>query len=561
MAVFVAGMATTCFTMTSCTVEDNAVGDADEEKVELDFDIPGGEASMTMPGSYIFDVKLLGCGKEKDIKELKSKYINEGWDVIKQDLNQGAGGRYVLLAVRRGSLLSQDQGSYISDFYLSNKKETWLDVDGHTYFLVGYDGDNGFDGNLNSKTSKGDNIFLYYTKEVTKDHKAVTDVTFDGQPTGNGVVGREGQTTGDKNNVAFQGYNLNAGTKKGSKIYMHLKTGTGNTVWKVSAVSHIYNVIELSGFEGPTDGITAVAIPLTFDGLKVESCLRFNELEDLEEVYFYDLNNLKHFPSLSGCTKLKAFYQVDGGGNVMTENTVPNYITKIGDRTFQNTGIESIVLSNVTEVGVDAFLGCNDLKEVGFGKAAKVGSGAFSFIKSEKCEVTYPGPAANWDKTALMYSPNVTVVGKSDTKKAAYWGWCGGASEDEKNGLIWHWGITSKENENDVVDLHIACAIDNFKQNSPDSQRITKHGWEAYTKAKTIDNLYLNDVAYVGADEFLGYPVRHAHLYPCLKEIGNQGFYNWNLETITYHGTQQQWDAVVKGRSWTLDSVRVDIRP
>ncbi len=76
-----------------------------------------------------------------------------------------------------------------------------------------------------------------------------------------------------------------------------------------------------------------------------------------------------------------------------------------------------------------------------------------------------------------------------------------------------------------------------------------------------INNLYLNDVAYVGMGEFVYRHVRCVHLYPCLKEIGNQGFYNWDLETITYHGTQQQWDAVVKGRSWTLDSVRVDIRP
>lgn len=317
----------------------------------------------------------------------------------------------------------------------------------------------------------------------------------------------------------------------------------------------------LNGFQGPTEGITAVTIPTTYNGVPVTSCSNISALEDLEVLNFYDLNNLGKFPFLSGCTNLKTFIELDERGDVVAENTVPDYIMTIGANTFQNTAIESITLPYVWEVGADAFRGCNSLKKVVFDKPAKVGSGAFSYIKSEKCEVFHPGTRNVWDSRAFMCSPHVVLVLKTKNNMPVYSGWCGGASEDEKNGLIWHWGITSKENENDVVDLHIACAIDDFKQNSPDSQRITKHGWEAYTKAKTIDNLYLNDVAYVGAQEFLGYPVRHAHLYPCLKEIGNQGFYNWDLETITYHGTQQQWDAVVKGRLWTLDSVRVDIRP
>ena len=554
MAAVVAGMATACLTMTSCAKEDNAADEADVVKEDINFDIPGGPTDMAMPGSYIVEAKLLGCGKD-DVKNLYTKYTDAGWKVIEQDLNQGAGGKYIYLTVRRGSLLEKDQYSYITDFYLSNKgDQPTLNVDGHTYIRVENDGDRDFDGNLNSKTKKGDNIFLYYTKEILGEAMAVTNVTFDDQVTGNGVVGREGQTTGPKNNVAFHGYNLNAGTQRGSKIYMHLKTEV-RTRWKVDAVDG--TTCQLNGFEGPTEGITTVAIPLTFNGMKVTTCSNIKALEDLKVLNYYDLKNFGKFPLLSDCMNLMTINQLDEGGNVMSTNVVPDYITTIGDRTFQNTAIESIELPGVTEVGVYAFRGCNDLKQVVFGQPAVVKGGAFSFIGSGKCEVIYPGTAASWDNSALLCSPYVAVVGKSDSQKPAYWGWCGGNSEGELNGLSWHLDITESKVNEDRADLYIACAIDDYKKNHPDNQLITNHGWEAYCKKVKFDNLYLKDVVYVGDREFYSSPVRCVHLYPSLKKVGTQGFLYDELHMLVYHGTQQQWNAMEKADKVLSDTTKI----
>jgi len=76
-----------------------------------------------------------------------------------------------------------------------------------------------------------------------------------------------------------------------------------------------------------------------------------------------------------------------------------------------------------------------------------------------------------------------------------------------------------------------------------------------------INNLYLNDVAYVGMGEFVYRHVRCVHLYPCLKKIGDYGFFAPDLKTVVYHGTQQQWDAVVKGYDCFPDRVKVEIEP
>ena len=200
-----------------------------------------------------------------------------------------------------------------------------------------------------------------------------------------------------------------------------------------------------------------------------------------------------------------------------------------------------------------------------------MGSGAFSFIKSEKCEVTYPGTVKFWDQRSLLCSPNVTVVGKTDkeSNKAAYWGWCGGDSEYAENGMSWHLGVTGEETvkgeKKNVADLNIACAVKDYLSNSPDNQRITNHNWEAYIKDMKLENLYLKDAVSVGVYEFRGTPVGHVHLYPGLKEIGYQAFGNLNTDSITYHGTQQQLDAVKKDGGWNLraDSVslKVIIKP
>ena len=172
-------------------------------------------AAPALAGTYIKDLKVIG-GSKSEVNDLKSSLTAQGWVVIDQDLNEGAGGNYIFLLYLPESNDSGTNYGYISDFYISDSKDSPEDVthNGHNYYRVSYDGGNDFvnsKGDLNCK-AKGDYIHLYYTRDYFGDNRAVTDISCD--YTQSGAVGVNGGTTGyDLNN--------NAG---GKYIYMHFST-------------------------------------------------------------------------------------------------------------------------------------------------------------------------------------------------------------------------------------------------------------------------------------------------------------------------------------------------
>ena len=168
-----------------------------------------------LAGTYIKDVKVIG-GSKSEVNDLKSSLTAQGWVVIDQDLNEGAGGNYIFLLYLPESNDSGTNYGYISDFYISDSTDSPDNVtqDGRNYCRVPYDGGNDFvksKGDLNCKAG-GDYIHLYYTRDYFGDNRAVTSISCD--YTQSGAVGVNGGTTG---------YDLN--NKAGGKfIYMHFST-------------------------------------------------------------------------------------------------------------------------------------------------------------------------------------------------------------------------------------------------------------------------------------------------------------------------------------------------
>ena len=169
----------------------------------------------------IKDVMVIG-GSEDEVNSLKASLTSQGWHVIDQDLNRGAGGDYIYLLYKSESSNGINNG-YITDFYISNAEGTAPDsrsFNGRTYKLVTYQGGTNFvdsKGDLN-RGAKGDYIHLYYTKESFTNNRFITGISFNS--TQAGAVGVNGDTT--------TGYDLNKGCGAGSDyIYMHLSIFSG----------------------------------------------------------------------------------------------------------------------------------------------------------------------------------------------------------------------------------------------------------------------------------------------------------------------------------------------
>ena len=176
----------------------------------------------------ITDVMLIGETNRSAVTTLQNDYKRQGWTVINQDLNAGAGGDYIYLLYKVADSESATNG-FITGFYIKTGSSdvtptrTYKD---RFYRLVPYDGGKHFmgqKGDLNSNAG-GAAIHLYCTKSAFSDNRAVTGVSFNG--TQSGAIGADGGS---------EGYDLNKGCGKDTdKIYMHVTT---DTVPYVSPVS------------------------------------------------------------------------------------------------------------------------------------------------------------------------------------------------------------------------------------------------------------------------------------------------------------------------------------
>lgn len=170
----------------------------------------------TRAQDFITDVVLIG-GSKSETDALKADYSDRGYTLINKDLNAGAGGDYIYLLYRKGSVFSNE--SFITDFYIksgSGAPNSITDECGITYYLTPYDGGSHFKeqkGDLNSNTGANTaSIHLYYTKQYINTFSAVNNIYFNS--TKNGAVGENGDNS--------TGYDLNKGCGSQSEyIYLH----------------------------------------------------------------------------------------------------------------------------------------------------------------------------------------------------------------------------------------------------------------------------------------------------------------------------------------------------
>lgn len=148
-------------------------------------DVPGSVDESSF--EVITDVKILGADKADDMEDLVKKYKDNGWTVIEQDLNEGAGGWYINLAYKTAAVTQQsDLSNAIRDIIIVNDsdygKQTTLSAitdttlsssTSRTFYKCDSDGDfsnddnQGDKGNLNRGTgSSTPDLYMYYTRGV-----------------------------------------------------------------------------------------------------------------------------------------------------------------------------------------------------------------------------------------------------------------------------------------------------------------------------------------------------------------------------------------------------------
>lgn len=394
---FVMGMAMTSMMMTSCSKEDNPMDNGEVieneyDKEELDFGDGEGASMVGAQAGYIYDAKVLGCKDSKNIKKLKKKYQNDGWEIIDQDLNKGAAGKYIYLAVKKCDVNSAEQGQAITTFYLSDEYSKSLSRNGHTYWKAGYDGDRNFDGNLNSE-SGGTKFYLYYERN-TKDLRAVTKVYFNDNANNeeNGeVVGLNGNSSGKADNVVFKGFDLNNKTTlRGKKIYMHVETNTNVPRWKLTS-SGVAGCV-LNGFYGDTKDIRSINIPNKFDGMDVKQAYAGDSiLPNLQVQNYFISSYITHASALNYNPCFEHVNVIDNAGNVFMDDALPESIIEVARWGFKGTGIKEIALPYGLEIiGEGAFENSTKLEKINFGNADSA-----KFVNETRWNIVKKGP--NWN--------------------------------------------------------------------------------------------------------------------------------------------------------------------
>ena len=148
---------------------------------------------------YINQLRLVG-----DYDELIGPDIelnqDDGWSVVDYNLNQGAGGQYIYLLYKTGTVDDPDHAP-ITDFYIKSTKDKSdhpdaVSYNNRTYHRISsYIGSSSFDssyGDLNDGAG-GRYIYLYYTTEAWDYPRGITSIAFNDNP--NGAVCGNGSTT------------------------------------------------------------------------------------------------------------------------------------------------------------------------------------------------------------------------------------------------------------------------------------------------------------------------------------------------------------------------------
>ncbi len=181
--------------------------------------------------TFITDVMIIS-GDQSQTEGYKTQYQNEGWTVIDNDLNAGAGGNFIYLLYKTNNS-SGNSGSAVTGFYLKTGNDNHPNTiihEGHTYSLAPAVG--AYDLNCGAG---GAYIYLYYTKEAFSPGRMVTDIYFNNNS--NGALGANGNTS--------SGFDLNSGAG-GDYIYMHVVTITTDDIINVYTEAELREAVMLN---------------------------------------------------------------------------------------------------------------------------------------------------------------------------------------------------------------------------------------------------------------------------------------------------------------------------
>ena len=410
--------------------------------------------------NFVTDVMVIG-GTQAETNSLKAYYQNQGWTVVNQDLNAGAGGDYIYLLYKTGSD-ADTNATFITYFtWTYFYTEEYARPNG-TYYPVAYDGGSQFvasQGNLNRGTS-GSPFYLYYTKDSnggTDNPHLVKSITFNSNSEGSMPEGAN--------------FNVDCGGTA-PQIYMHPDITQGWVFWQGSDTECI-----ILAYDGPKAWITSYTVPSTHDGLNVVAADVFSGFINLETLIFPNDSHVTEMPRMEGCTNFKHVQISDA-----YLDRTPSSMTSIPDNAFIGTAIEKLAMPSVTQVGAYAFEGCPLTRAIFIQSNVQIGNRAFANI-SRNCRVSYPGSMNNWDPNMYVYSPNL-VVNASD----GACGWCGGTGgQNDENYLYWT-----------LDDATGHLNIDWLWPGSPEQQVISSHNWNR----NHVHSLTLNHVYGIGNNAF-----------------------------------------------------------
>ena len=135
--------------------------------------------TATRDRGYITDVMLIGGGPNT-IADLRNTYLEQGWWVNYQDLNEDAGGPFINLLFKTDN--ETGSSDYITDFYIKKGEghPNSLKYEGRTYNLTPGGGDEEFNncGRDLNRGAGGDYLYLYYTKDAFSTARAINSIRF-----------------------------------------------------------------------------------------------------------------------------------------------------------------------------------------------------------------------------------------------------------------------------------------------------------------------------------------------------------------------------------------------
>ena len=150
------------------------------------------------------------------------------------------------------------------------------------------------------------------------------------------------------------------------------------------------------------DNISSISIP---ENLKTVGTSAFYSCDGIKKVYITDIEKWCSISFEDGSTPLENGADLYLNGNLVTNLTIPNFITDIGQAFAGCTSIENITFhSQVKTISNNAFRGCKNIKNVVIPNSVEsIGCGAFGGCDSiASLTIPFVGASANDDEHAFL---------------------------------------------------------------------------------------------------------------------------------------------------------------